>query len=84
MDALQDLLVNERNDRNETTSIKMNIDFSVQRRRDGSKEPILHTTVFFVDVTPDEPTDVWEGLKAALNTAAGQTSDPVSSEYLET
>ena len=76
--------MNERNERNETTSIKLNIDFAVQRRRDGWKEPILHTTVFFVNITPDEPLNVWKGLNVALNTAAGKKSDPVSYCYLDT
>uniref|UniRef100_A0AC35FYR8 Piezo-type mechanosensitive ion channel component n=1 Tax=Panagrolaimus sp. PS1159 TaxID=55785 RepID=A0AC35FYR8_9BILA len=77
LEALQSLLESERNFNNKSGSIRMNIDFAVQRQRAGSKEPVVHTTVFFVDVTPTSPPGAWEGLRKALNVSANENSEPV-------
>uniref|UniRef100_A0AC34G1X9 Piezo non-specific cation channel R-Ras-binding domain-containing protein n=1 Tax=Panagrolaimus sp. ES5 TaxID=591445 RepID=A0AC34G1X9_9BILA len=77
LEALQHLLENGTNFNNETGSIRMNIDFAVQRQRAGSKEPVVHTTVFYVDITPTSPPGAWDGLRKALNVSANEKSEPV-------
>lgn len=82
LEALQSLLESENNFNNKSGSIRMNIDFAVQRQRAGSKEPVVHTTVFFVDVTPTSPPGAWEGLRKALNVSANENSEPVCFLFL--